>query len=402
MAEITVFGEPDERTREQLERCAAEAVYGVLCADSHVGYSQPIGGALAYENHISPSGVGYDIACGNKAAKTALKAEDVDVPRMMDEIAKRISFGVGLTNEERADHPVLDRIARAEFEPQRKLLKLAREQLGTVGGGNHYVDLFADEDGFLWVGVHFGSRGFGHRTATGFLALAQGRRFEDRAAEGSMDAPPVLLRVGSELGTAYVEAMTLAGDYAYAGRDWVVGKVLEILGTEAVEEVHNHHNFAWRERHFGRDLWVIRKGCTPAFPEQRGFVGGSMGDVSVILEGTGGKEAERALFSTVHGAGRVMSRTQAAGKRKWVYDRRAGRKVPTIVRPGAVDWEATKATLRERGIELRGGGPDEAPAVYKRLEEVLGHHAGSIRVLHTLRPLGVAMAGIEVHDPYKD
>ena len=320
MTAIKTFGKVDPRSLEQLERCAAagDAPAAVLCADHHPGYSQPIGGGIAYEDHISPSGVGFDIGCGNKAARTPLRAADVPIPAVMDEIAERISFGVGLANEERVDHPVLERIAKAPFAPQRKLLDLARRQLGTVGGGNHYVDLFEDEEGLLWVGVHFGSRGFGHKTASGFLALAQGKRFEDRAKEGGMDSPPVLFAVGSELGQSYIEAMTLAGEYAYAGRDWVVSRVLEILGTHATDEVHNHHNFAWREHHDGRDVWVVRKGCTPAFPGQRGFVGGSMGDVSVILEGRDTDENRDALYSTVHGAGRVMSRTQAAGKRKWI------------------------------------------------------------------------------------
>src|SRR5207244_12727866 len=127
------------------------------------------------------------------------------------------------------------------------------------------------------------------------------------------------------LGEAYVTAMELAGAYAYAGGDVVVAKVLEILRAEAVYEVHNHHNFAWREEHFGRTYWVIRKGCTPARPGQEGFVGGSMGDDSVILEGVESPDADASLFSTVHGAGRVMIRTQAAGKvrrRKQVGDRR--------------------------------------------------------------------------------
>ena len=130
-----------------------------------------------------------------------------------------------------------------------------------------------------------------------------------------MDSPPVLLELGTELGDAYIAAMQLAGEYAYAGRDVVVAKVLEILGADAIHEVHNHHNFAWREEHGGRTYWVIRKGCTPARPGQEGFVGGSMGDDSVILEGVESTEATESLFSTVHGAGRVMSRTQAAGKR---------------------------------------------------------------------------------------
>ena len=383
---------------------AGDAELGVLCADHHPGYSQPIGGGIAYEGYVSPSGVGYDIGCGNKAVQTDLRSEDLDVEAVMREVTRRISFGMGVPNRERVDHPVLEKILRADFAPQRKLHQLARTQLGTVGSGNHFVNLFEDEDGWVWVGVHFGSRGFGHKTASGFLALAQGLAFDERAREGEMDSPPVLFPVDSELGQAYVGAMELAGEYAYAGRDVVVATVLEILGCEAVHEVHNHHNFAWREEHFGRTYWVIRKGCTPARPGQEGFVGGSMGDDSVILEGVGGTEAEESLFSTVHGAGRVMSRSQAAGRirrRKRVVD---GRQVwvQEQVKPGVVDWPAVQARLREQGIVLVGGGADEAPEVYKRLPEVLAAHAGSIRVKHTLHPLGVAMAGRDVFDPYKD
>src|SRR5207237_9631838 len=112
------------------------------------------------------------------------------------------------------------------------------------GSGNHFVNLFADEQGIVWVGVHFGSRGFGHKTASGFLALAQGLAFDERAREGAMDSPPVLFPADSELGQAYVGAMELAGESAYAGRDVVVAKVLEILGCEAVYDVESHHNFA--------------------------------------------------------------------------------------------------------------------------------------------------------------
>jgi tRNA-splicing ligase RtcB len=164
----------------------------------------------------------------------------------------------------------------------------------------------------------------------------------------------------------------------------VVDKVLEILGAEAVHEVHNHHNFAWREEHFGRTYWVIRKGCTPARPGQESFVGGSMGDDSVILEGVESTENEQALYSTVHGAGRVMSRSRAAGR----FRRR------TVIR--------VQGRLREQGIVLIGGGADEAPEVYKRLPDVLAAHGDTIRVKHTLRPFGVAMAGRDVYDPYRD
>jgi tRNA-splicing ligase RtcB len=443
MGTIKTFGPVDERSLKQLERCmeAGDAEFGVLCADHHPGYSQPIGGGIAYEGYVSPSGVGYDIGCGNKAARTELTRGGLDalggVERIMGEIVRRISFGMGVSAQERVDHPVLDKIRSADFAPQRKLVQLAESQLGTVGSGNHYVNLMEDENGHVWVGVHFGSRGFGHKTASGFLALAEGKRFGERAVQGEMDSPPVLFAVGSELGDAYVAAMELAGEYAYAGRDVVVGKVLDILGAEAAHEVHNHHNFAWREEHFGRTYWVVRKGCTPARPGQEGFVGGSMGDESVVLEGIASSENEQALFSTVHGAGRVMSRSQAAGRirrrKRWacryrdcerVFDidgisayRGAPKKgvcpdhpeagvkkvwIEEQLKPGVVDWPAVQARLREQGIVLVGGGADEAPEVYKRLPDVLAAHGETIRVKHTLRPLGVAMAGRDLYDPYKD
>jgi tRNA-splicing ligase RtcB (3'-phosphate/5'-hydroxy nucleic acid ligase) len=429
---ITVYGDVDERAVAQLRRCATagDALRGALCADGHVGYSQPIGGAVAYPDHISPSGVGYDIACGNKAARTNLRADDIraDLGAIMDSIFERISFGVGRKNDEPVDHAVIDAIARADFAPQRELRDLAARQLGTVGAGNHYVDLFADEDGWVWVGVHFGSRGFGHKTASGFLALAQGLPFDGPAKEGEMDGPPVLFPVDTELGQSYIAAMHLAGEYAYAGRDTVVAKVLEILGAQATEEVHNHHNFAWRENHFGTDVWVIRKGCTPAFPGQTGFVGATMGEPSVILRGADSDASRELMYSTVHGAGRVMSRTQAAGRMgtraecsvrdcgywiTWRQYRALGGACPRHpgaqlvkrrgrVKEGRIDYDVVRRGLTAKGIELRGGAADEAPDAYKRLDAVLAAHGDTIEVVHRLTPLGVAMAGAATFDPYKD
>ena len=208
-----------------------------------------------------------------------------------------------------------------------------------------------------------------------------------------MFVDPVVLSLGTPLGDDYLALIELAGRYAYAGRDWVCAKVAPILGARIVEEVHNHHNFAWRERHDGEDVWVVRKGATPAFPGQRGFVGGSMGDISVILEGVASEEAERALNSTVHGAGRVLSRTQAAGKLNRKTGERAG---------GMITESMMHGWVRRAGVELRGAGTDEAPQCYKRLPEVLEHHAKSVRIVHTLTPLGVAMAGADTFDPYKD
>jgi len=196
---ITTFGNVDAWSHTQLRTClaAAEAregaeLRGVLCADHHPGYSQPIGGVVAFRHHVSPSGVGYDIGCGNLAVKTNIRIETLtpDVPRVMDEVWARVSFGMGRKNPERVDHPVLDDIAKSPVPGQRSLGRLARNQLGTVGGGNHYVDLFSDEDGWVWIGVHFGSRGFGHRTCTGFLALAQHRAWDDKVPSGAWTRRP--------------------------------------------------------------------------------------------------------------------------------------------------------------------------------------------------------------------
>lgn len=403
MQRLTIFGKEliDDKSIEQIKNCVGPEDLAVLTADAHYGYGHPIGGAVAYKNHISLSGVGFDIACGNKAVRTNIKASEVDVPAVMDEIFHRISFGVGRVNNEPLDHPVFEKIEKADFAPQRKLLDLSVEQLGTVGSGNHFVDLFEDDEGFLWIGVHFGSRGFGHKTTTGFIAMAQNKTFFDRAKEGGMDSKPILFDIHSEIGQDYISAMNLAGEYAYAGRDMVVDKVLEILGTKQTTfEVHNHHNFAWQEEHFGDKYWVVRKGCTPAFPGQMGFIGANMEDTSVIIKGKDTALSRDGLFSTVHGAGRVMSRRKAAGKTKWMKGK-DGRKRPVIVSKGAVDFDAVKERLKNK-VELRGAGADEAPEAYKNLGEVLGHQGETIEVLHRLHPIGVAMAGEETYDPYKD
>jgi tRNA-splicing ligase RtcB len=175
--------------------------------------------------------------------------------------------------------------------------------------------------------------------------------------------------------------MTIAGEFAYAGREAVVATVLDILGADATDRVHNHHNYAWEERHGGERYWVVRKGATPAFPGQRGFVGGSMDDIAVIVRGVDTPQAADALYSTVHGAGRLMSR-------------RAAKKT--------VDFRAVQDRLRRRGTVLRGAGADEAPEVYRKLRDVLAEHAGTIAIEHTLTPRVVVMAGADEVDPYKD
>lgn len=386
---IQVFGSHEESTLAQITRSAShEAVRGaVLCADGHKGYAVPIGGVIAYEDHVSPSAVGFDVGCGNKAVRLDIPASEVrrNIKTIMDDVWKNLEFGIGRVNETRVEHELFDDEAWKLY-PMKSLKQMAHNQLGTIGSGNHYLDLFADEQDRTWIGAHFGSRGLGHKTATHFL--------EAGGAKDGMDVDPLVINVHSALGSDYLACMALAGRYAYAGRDWVCAEVARLLGANILEEIHNHHNFAWKETHNGQDLWVVRKGATPAFPGQKGFVGGSMGDQSVILEGVESAEAKSALYSTVHGAGRVMSRTAARGK----VNRRTGE----VISPGAISRQMMNEWLREKNVELRGAGTDESPHCYKRLPEVLGFHTNSIKVLHTLTPLGVAMAGENEVDPYKD
>ena len=385
---IPVWGEPLQNAVEQMENCAKDAEHCALMADHHLGYAVPIGGVIAYDGKVSPSGVGFDIACGNKAVLLDCEAEEVKshISTIMDDLWKALSFGLGRVNKEQVDHQLFEDDPAWLIPAVRPLKQRARSQLGTIGSGNHYVDVFVDERDRVWVGVHFGSRGLGHKIAAHFIKAGGGK--------DGMFVDPVLLDVESELGQEYVAAMKLAGRYAYAGRDWVCEKVASILGAQIIEEVHNHHNFAWEEKHGGRDLWVVRKGATPAFPGQKGFVGGSMGDHSVIIEGADSDQGAEALYSTVHGAGRIMSRTQAAGRKRY----RKGRVLR--VSEGEISKEMMMGWVTDRGVELRGAGTDESPHCYKRLPEVLEAHGDSIKILHHLQPIGVAMAGEDEFDPW--
>ncbi|HUF51593.1 MAG TPA: RtcB family protein [Longimicrobiales bacterium] len=409
---MKIFGEHEESTLAQLRDVASRAERAALMADGHLGYVMPIGGVAAYRERVSVVGVGFDIACGNAAIRTDLTLADfgadardvgLRLNQLADQIQGEVSFGIGrknLSGDAPVDDPLFEDVAWEAVpghHERDRLRAKAREQLGTVGSGNHYVDVFADETGAIWVGVHFGSRGFGHTVASGFLALSQGAPWGARAPEAE-----VLLPLAQPLGHDYWQLMQLAGRYAYAGREWVARKVVDILGGRELELVHNHHNFAWRETHGGEELIVVRKGATPAFPGQKGFIGGSMGDDAVIVQGTPSQDAddetravqEDALFSTVHGAGRVMSRTAAAGKR----NRRTG----AVIRPGLITTDMMESWVRQKGVVLRGGGLDESPHVYRRLPDVLAAQGSTVEVLHTLRPLIVVMAGANEFDPYRD
>lgn len=376
-AALQVVGEHDPLTIAQMMTCmrTGNVVGGVLCADGHLGYAQPVGGVIALENQISISGVGFDIGCGNTAVRLDLKVQDIlpHVDTIADDIQANVAFGIGRTNKTPVQHALFDDDAAWADSGLEDLRTKARNQLGTVGGGNHYVDLFADEQGHVWIGVHFGSRGLGHTAATRYLKKAGGR--------DGIHVAPSLVDTGSDLGQRYLVAMELAGRYAFVGRSLVIEQVQKILGATVIDRVNNHHNYAWLEEHDGRKLFIVRKGATPCFPGQRGFVGGSMADISVILQGKDTPLAKTLWYSTVHGAGRVFGRKEA--KRRFT---RA---------------EMLQA-LTDAGVTLRGGDLDESPMAYRRLSDVLEYHSKTMQIEHVLRPIVVVMASADTVDPWKD
>lgn len=398
MKDIKIFWKEiiEEKVIKQLENCMIEWSIWVLTADAHYGYSMPVGWCIAYENHISLSWVGFDIGCGNKAVKTNILAKDIDIKNYIQEIQKVIGFWVGRPNPNPIDHPVLEKINKSEFIPQRWLLELASQQLGTIGSWNHYVDIFVDRDWYIWVWVHFWSRGFWHKTTTWFIALSQGLKFHEHATEWSMDSKPILFDMSTQIWQDYFYAMGIAWEYAYAWRDRVCDTVVSILWWVITDEVHNHHNFAWKENHFWKDYYVVRKWCTPAFDWQRGFVWSNMFDKSFIIEWVDTQDSKEWLYSTVHWAWRIMGRREAAWswKKKWW--------VRTQVKEGKVDFEKTKQTAKERGVILVWAWADESPECYKELEEVLHYQWDTVKITNRLNPILVMMAGAWEFDPYKD
>src|SRR5262245_5553384 len=205
-APLKVFGEHDEATIAQMRNCMSvgNVVAGVICADGHLGYAQPVGGVIAYEKQISISGVGFDIGCGNMAARLDVPFEEISAiaPTIIRDIARTISFGVGRANAEKVAHGLFDDGEAWRESDMEAYRPKAVSQLGTVGSGNHYVDLLRDEEGFVWIGVHFGSRGLGHTSATRYLKAAGGK--------DGMNVPPAVIDEDTELGRRYLAAMQLA------------------------------------------------------------------------------------------------------------------------------------------------------------------------------------------------
>jgi tRNA-splicing ligase RtcB len=379
-----IVGQHDTAVLEQLRRCLDhdDAVAGALCANGHIAHSHPIGAAVAYREHISVLGVGLDIARGGLAVKTDMRFRDVKdrIKEVLDEVDNFVVFDGGhflwvdnVRRKEMSDKLFDDSEAWRAADASH-LIYRGLDQFGTIGAGDHHVALYREmeehmpeADSTVWVGVQTGSRGFGGRLAANYLERGGGRL--------GADAPPTLLHQDTDLGRGYLAALDLAGRYAAANRVRVAEIVLDSLEAREVDRVHNIHNFAWREEVAGAPAWVMRKGCVPAMPGERVYIGASAGDDAVIVEGVAGAANTALLATRISGGGRVMSRGDAR-RRKFTHAQ-------------MVAW------FQERDIVRRAGRLNDSPLVQRQLADVLPAHASSVRVLRTLRPFAIAMAGEE-------
>ena len=351
------------------------AVAGALMPDAHLGYGLPVGGVLATDNAVIPYAVGVDIAC-----RMRLSVFDVpggDLPRMDDLLTRALEretkFGIGVEFKRPLQHDVLDADWGVSHVTRRSFDK-ARKQLGTSGSGNHFVewgtvtldapDLGLDPGTYLALLSHSGSRGTGAAVAD---------FYSKRAMERHPELPKELrhlawLGLDTADGQEYWAAMGLMGRYAAANHELIHRNVAKAAGLKPAAGVENHHNFAWRETHGGKEVIVHRKGATPAGAGVLGVIPGSMATPGYVVRGRGEPES---LASASHGAGRAMSRTAAKEKFRWNH---------------------VKPDLEAAGVKLLSAGIDEVPGSYKDIHAVMDAQRDLVDVVARFDPRIVKMA----------
>lgn len=375
------FGEinlEDSAVRQMEDACwLPNAVRGALMPDAHTGYGLPIGGVLALKGAVAPYAVGVDIACRMRLTVTDLPLTQLKDKRdgLITALETQTRFGIGAAFEgsDKRSHEVMDEdwvFCKVIKDNKDKAFK----QLGSSGGGNHFVEfgeltlpeaaLGLDAGTYLALLSHSGSRGTGESVALHYSKLAQS------LLPGLPDNLRNLawLDLDSEAGREYWAAMNLMGRYASANHELIHAHILKDLGAQALTFVENHHNFAWEEEHDGEPVIVHRKGATPASPGILGIVPGSMGAPGFIVQGKG---QAGSLNSCSHGAGRLMSRTAAIKK---------------------FNEQDVRQYLRERNVHLISGGLDEAPMAYKDINAVMAAQADLVDILARFDPRIVKMA----------
>jgi len=360
-----------------------------LMPDCHVGYGMPIGGVIGCENAVIPNAVGVDIGCGMAAVQTSAKACELadmrQIRTILELLKEHVPAGEGNSHKtqqqwEGFDH-FFDSVAAIPVWAGEIDVNRDRKNLGTLGGGNHFIELQGSEDGDLWLMLHSGSRNLGHRIATHYHKLAQALNAKWHTKLPHADL--AFLPVDSDEGQAYIRDMNFALDYAYENRQRMMAQFKAAVqstlpGVQFVQQVNIHHNYAALENHFGRNLWVHRKGATSAKVGELGIIPGSMGTASYIVRGLGNADS---LMSCSHGAGRKMGRSQAShtltieecdqAMQGIVFDR----------------WK--KARKRKGSDNQEVHDLSEAPQAYKDIDAVIEAELDLIEPLVKLRPLGV-------------
>lgn len=381
--EYTIYGasgiEAGAKEQMKVAMKLPVTVAGALMPDAHQGYGLPIGGVLATDNAVIPYGVGVDIGCRMALSIFDLPASllDTDAATLKETILKHTRFGAGngYPKHERVDHAVLDNKLFAENDLLKSLKDKAWTQLGSSGGGNHFVEfgivefvekdevLNVDKGLYLGLLTHSGSRGLGATVAAHYTKLAKTLCKLPYQAQNL-----AYLDLNTMEGQEYWLAMNLAGDYASACHEVIHDKIKDALGAELLAKIENHHNFAWKETWNDREVVVHRKGATPAAKGVMGIIPGSMATPGFLVRGKGEMAA---IQSASHGAGRLMSRTQA---------------IKTL------SAAELKDMLADRGITLLGAGMDEAPMAYKDIHTVMASQEELVDVVAKFSPKIVRMA----------
>ncbi len=350
-----------------------------LMPDAHQGYGMPIGGVLATQGVVIPNAVGVDIGCGMCAVQTSLQQIDQDtLKKIMGEIRKRVPVGFNHHNKAQDESFMPDGYGDCleELRIVRKEYQAALKQLGTLGGGNHFIEIQQGSDGFVWLMVHSGSRNIGYQVAHHYnkLAIALNRKWHSTVPEKWQLA---FLPLDSRKGQDYLQEMQFCVDFALANRRLMMERVqdvfVEVLGEIAgeiqfAEMINIAHNYAAMEHHFKKDVMIHRKGATKAAVDQLGIIPGSQGTASYIVKGKG--EAE-SFMSCSHGAGRKMGRKQAQRE---------------------LDLAAEKERLDAIGVihGIRNSKDlDEAPGAYKDISQVMENQKDLVDIQVELRPLAV-------------
>ncbi len=346
-----------------------------LMPDTHQGYGMPIGGVLAADNVIVPNAVGVDIGCGMCAVKTNIEADGLErdqLTQIMSGIRERIPLGFK-HHKERQDESLMPQgYTLDEMRVVKREYFAALKQLGTLGGGNHFIELQRSDDGFLWIMVHSGSRNFGLQVAEHYNKIAK-KLNASYYSTVDPKADLAFLPFETDEAHAYYKEMRYCTEFALANRKLMMERIQEVVSTTlsrvAYEPIINiAHNYAAWETHFDKKVIVHRKGATSAKPGETGIIPGSQGTKSYIVEGLGNPES---FMSCSHGAGRVMSRNAAIRN---------------------LDLEAEKRKLDDLGIlhSIRHKSDlEEASSAYKDISQVMALQRDLVKIVVELSPLAV-------------